>query len=168
MPIPDRAALNIPHYSMAGRGAYVLRPYRTDQPKGGTIFVQGTVTTHSVLAVLNELDARQLNVKLVAAISPELFRMQPREYKNEVCSWSEFMDSTFISNAARVAMQDWTGNRISLEYALTPDWDNRWRTGGTVEEVYTEARLSPTHLLHGIARFVHDRSARLARLRVDE
>ena len=33
------------------------------------------------------------------------------------------------------------------EYSLTSDWDDRWRTGGTVDEVIDEAHLSPGHIL---------------------
>ena len=50
-------------------------------------------------------------------------------------------------------------------YSLASDWDNRWRTGGTVDEVVDEAHLSPSHLEEGIKRFAADRSARLAKLR---
>lgn len=46
-------------------------------------------------------------------------------------------------------------------------WDNRWRTGGTLEEVIEEARLSPNWILQGIVRFVRDRDARLGRLQAE-
>ena len=47
---------------------------------------------------------------------------------------------------------------------MSADWDDRWRTGGTVEEVLDEAHLSPDWLLAGIERFVAERPARAARL----
>ena len=52
---------------------------------------------------------------------------------------------------------------MAEEYALSADWDNRWRTGGTVDEVIEEAHLSPDWLLEGIERFVQERSRRLER-----
>jgi transketolase len=64
-------------------------------------------------------------------------------------------------------MTDWIHNPIALEYAMTPDWDDRWRTGGSVEEIIEEAHLSPKWLLAGIERFVGDRERRLARMRAD-
>jgi transketolase len=64
-------------------------------------------------------------------------------------------------------MGDWVAHRIALEYALTPDWDDRWRTGGSVEEIIDESHLSPRWLLQGIERFVRDREERLKRLRDD-
>jgi len=44
------------------------------------------------------------------------------------------------------------------------DWDDRWRTGGSVDEVMDEAHLSKQHILDGIDRFVRDRAQRLRRL----
>ena len=61
-------------------------------------------------------------------------------------------------------MHDWLFNKLAEEYALSSDWDNRWRTGGTCDEVIDEAHLSPDWLLKGIERFVQDRESRLSRL----
>ena len=51
-------------------------------------------------------------------------------------------------------MRDWIGGPIAREYSLSSDWDDRWRTGGTVDEVIDEAHLGPTHILEAIERFV--------------
>ena len=59
-------------------------------------------------------------------------------------------------------MHDWLFNKVAEEYALSADWDDRWRTGGTVDEVLDEAHLSPEWILKGIERFVNERPARLA------
>jgi transketolase len=61
-------------------------------------------------------------------------------------------------------MRDWITNAITSEYSMSSDWDNRWRTGGTVEEVLEEAHLSPAWLLKGIERFAGERDKRLGRL----
>jgi transketolase len=45
------------------------------------------------------------------------------------------------------------------------DWDDRWRTGGTLDEVMDEAHLTPPYLLAGIERFVRERESRLRRVR---
>lgn len=162
--VPDRAALGIPSHFAAARGAYVIRPYRPDQKPQGTVFVQGTMTTFNVIQILPELDARGLNVKVVAAVSPELFRMQPKEYRDEVISEADWIDSMCITNGARRLMHDWYSSRIAEEYSLSSDFDNRWRTGGNVAEVLEEAHLSPRWILAGIERFVKDRDKRLERL----
>ena len=74
--IPDRDALGMPSHFEAARGAYVLRAFRGDAPAMGTVFVQGTTTTANLVKLLPDLDKLGLNVKIVAAISPQLFRLQ--------------------------------------------------------------------------------------------
>jgi transketolase len=61
-------------------------------------------------------------------------------------------------------MRDWTDGPITREYSLSADWDDRWRTGGTVDEVMDEAHLSSQHILAAIQRFVNERDDRRARL----
>ena len=151
--IPDRKALGMDSHFDAAKGAYIIRAFREGQPRMGTIIVQGTSTTANVVKLLGELDARGLNVKIVAAVSPELFRMQSEEWRNRVLPEDEWKSSTVISNMARRSMGDWVYSRESLKYAMTSDFDDRWRTGGTVEEVVDEAHLSPKWLLAGIERF---------------
>jgi transketolase len=73
--IPDRAALGMPSHFAAARGAYVLRAFRDDAPKQGTVFVRGTMSTNNLVRALPELDRLGLNVKVVAAISPQLFAL---------------------------------------------------------------------------------------------
>jgi transketolase len=62
-------------------------------------------------------------------------------------------------------MSDWVDGPLALEYSMGSDWDNRWRTGGTLDEVMDEAHLTPPHLLAGIERFVRERASRLQRVR---
>ncbi len=163
IPIPDRAALGMPSHFAAAKGAYVMRSYRPGLPKGGTVFVQGTSTTANLVKILPELDARGLNVKVVAAISPQLFALQDLAYRDSVASPADRVDAMVISNRARRVMGDWIDGSIVAEYSMTSDWDDRWRTGGTVDEVIDEAHLSPQHLLAGIERFVRERGDRLSR-----
>jgi len=104
-------------------------------------------------------------VKIVAAISPQLFAVQSQTYRDEIASAADRVDAMVISNRSRRVMRDWIEHPVVAEYSLTSDWDDRWRTGGTVDEVIAEAHLSPQHLLAGIERFVTDRRRRLARVR---
>ncbi len=159
--IPDREALGIaPHWD-AAKGAYLLRDYKPGQPKGGTILVQGTMSTAYTVGLLPKLDEEGLNVKLVAVVSPELFKMQPKEYRERIISPADQLDMTYITNGARRLMRDWITHRLADEYAMAADWDDRWRTGGSPAEVYEEAHLSPDFLLSGIRRFVAEREQRL-------
>jgi transketolase len=163
--VPDRAALGIASHLEAAKGAYLLRDYKPGQPKGGTIFVQGTMSTYNTVRLLPKLDELGLNVKLVAAVSPELFRLQPKAYQDSIVSEADKVDSTYITNVSRRTMRDWVWHRVADEYGMSTDWDNRWRTGGTVDEVMEEAHLSPDWLLKGIQRFVGERDQRLERVR---
>jgi len=97
-------------------------------------------------------------------VSPELFKRQPKEYRDQVVSEADWLDSMCITTSARRLMHDWLSNKVAEEYTLSTDFDNRWRTGGNVNEVMEEAHLSPHYILEGIERFVRDRDERLARL----
>jgi len=163
--IPDREALGIDHHFTAARGAYVLRRPDPSRPRLGTVFVQGTSTTAGIVKILPELTKAGLNVKIVAAISPQLFALAPPDYRDRVVTQADRWDSMVVSNRARRVMGDWTFNPLAAEYSLTSDQDDRWRTGGALDEVIEEARLDPASLLAGIERFVRERETRLLRLR---
>jgi transketolase len=165
--IPDRKKLGIPSYYEAARGAYVMRDYNGEGPRGGTFVVQGTSTVANIVKLLPELDQRKLNVKIVCATSPQLFALQPEDYRESVLTAGDRANSTVITTQARWLMHEWLFNKVGEAYALSADWDNRWRTGGTVDDVIDEAQLSPGHILEGIERFVKDRDLRLERLKAE-
>ena len=163
--IPDREALGIPSHFEAARGGYVMRPYRPDQPRGGTVYVRGTMPTRNLVSVLPELDARGINVKIVAAVSPQLFALQPEEYRRSVVDPAGRLDAMVITNGAFKLMQDWADGPLVREYSLSSDWDDRWRTGGSVDEVIEEAHLDKAHILAALERFAGERPERLRLLR---
>jgi transketolase len=117
------------------------------------------------LTILPELDRLGLNVKIVAAISPQLFRLQDEAYRNAVSSPADRWDAMVITNGAFRLMQDWVAGPLAADYSLSPDWDDRWRTGGTLDEVLEEAHLSPSHILSAIEKFARERDERVRRLR---
>ena len=163
--IPDRRALGVASHLDAARGAYVIKPHDSTRPKEGTVIVQGTSTTDSVYALLPRLLAGEgPNVKLVQATSWELFQLQQPAYQGAVLPQEDWLDSTVITNGARRLMHDWLCHKVAEEYAMSSDWDDRWRTGGSVEELKREAHIDPDSLWKGIARFARDRARRLARL----
>jgi transketolase len=163
--IPDRAALGMDSHFEAARGAYRIRDYDKTKPKHGTVYVQGTSTTSNLIRVLPEIVKAGLNVKIVAAISPQLFRLQDAAYRERIAPTGDRWDAMVISNRGRRLATDWIANPVVAEYSLTSDWDDRWRTGGSVDEVVDEAHLSPKHILDGIERFVREREKRLGALR---
>ena len=163
--IPDRAALGMASHFDAARGAYLIRDVAAGTPSGGTVYVQGTVTTANVVKALPELDKRGINVRIVACISPQLFRRQDAAYQASIRSDSDKWSGMAITNRAFKLMTDFVEGPIAKEYSLSSDWDNRWRTGGTVDEVMDEAHLGPGHILAAIERYAAEREVRHARLR---
>ncbi|HUG94745.1 MAG TPA: hypothetical protein VMK30_01230 [Pleomorphomonadaceae bacterium] len=163
--IPDRAALGMASHFDAARGAYLIRDADPGRPRAGTVYVQGTATTANVIKVLPEIGRLDLNVRIVACISPQLFRLQDAAYRDRICSEADRLDGMAITNRAYKLMHDWVTGPIGETYSLSSDWDNRWRTGGTVEEVIDEAHLGPQHIIDGITRYANERAQRHARLR---
>ncbi|TFG63018.1 MAG: transketolase [Spirochaetales bacterium] len=162
--IPDRRALGIPSHFETAKGAYTVSDYDNARPKGGTIIVQGTSAMAGVTTILPEL--QRLNVKVIYASSAELFALQPAPYRNEVLTEADKVDSTVVTTQARKLMYDFLFTKIGEEYAVSSDWDDRWRTGGTLEEVLEEAHLTPAYILEGIKKFAGDRAERLKRLKI--
>ena len=162
--LPDRERLGMPSHFEAARGAYVMRPFHPDQPRLGTVFIRGSVPTANLVSVLPELDRAGLNVKVVAAISPQLFQLQDVAYREETISAADRWDAMVITNGAFKLMADWASGELAAEYSLSADWDGRWRTGGSVEEVMDEAHLSAQHILAGIERFCREREQRVGRM----
>ena len=162
--IPDREVLGMPSHFSAARGAYVVRDFRTKDHMG-VVIVQGTSAMANMTQILPRLDETGIDVKVVYAASPELFALQSQEYRQSVLSSGDQLNSMIITTQARMLMKDWLFNSMNDEYALSSDWDDRWRTGGTLEEVLDEAHLSPRWLLDGIRRFCEEKPKRLSALR---
>jgi transketolase len=74
------------------------------------------------------------------------------------------LDAMAITNRTVKLMRDWVNGPLAAEYSMGADWDDRWRTGGSVDEVMDEAHLSKQYILDGIDRFVRERTQRLQRL----
>ncbi len=110
--------------------------------------------THNLVKVLPELARNGLNVKVVAAISPQLFRSQDDSYRQSVMSAADSVDSMVVTSGAFKLMHQWAEGPITREYSLSADFDDRWRTGGTVDEVISEAHLGSASIL------VRDRALR--------
>ena len=163
--IPDREALGIPSHFAAARGAYLLRDFEPGAPRGGTVYVRGTMPTRNLVSLLPEIDRLGVNVRVVATISPQLFARQPASYRASVTGPAGRLDAMVITNGAFKLMNDWADGPLVREYSLSSDWDDRWRTGGSVDEVIAEAHLDQESILAALSRFAAERPARLARLR---
>jgi len=160
--IPDREKLGIASHFEASKGAYLIRDY-DNRPKEGVVIVRGTSSTNSIVSILEQIGS-EYNVKIVSAVSWELFRRQDQAYKDSIMSETEWSDSMIVTNTALRIMHNWISNRIVSEYSVSPDWDDNWRTGGSLDEIIDEAHLSPRWVLEAIRKFASERNSRLERL----
>ncbi len=104
-------------------------------------------------------------MKIVAAVSPQLFARQPSSYQRSVATPAERLGAMIITNGAFKLMREWADGPLAREYSLSADWDDRWRTGGSVDEVIEEAHLDEAHILTALERFAAERPDRRRRLR---
>ena len=162
--IPDRNELGIASHLDASKGAYIIKNYDSNKNKDGVVIIRGTSSINSLIKILPQIKSDGPNVKIIAAISWELFRLQPLEYQQRIISDMEWSDSMVITNGAINLMKNWISNRVVQDYSLSPDFDNRWRTGGSVDEIIAESKLDSQSLLEGIKRFANERNDRLNRL----
>ena len=162
--IPDRNVLGIASHLDASKGAYIIKNYDSNKNKDGVVIIRGTSSINSLIKILPQIKSDGPNVKIIAAISWELFRLQPLEYQQRIISDMEWPDSMVITNGAINLMKNWISNRVVQDYSLSPDFDNRWRTGGSVDEIIAESKLDSQSLLEGIKRFANERNDRLNRL----
>jgi len=164
--IPDRKALGAGSYLDAAKGAYVLKDW-DDQagPRRGTVIFRGTSPVKAAFELLKDHKAELPNVRFVAAPSYYLFDQQTQQYRDSVLSWEDWQNSMVVTNNARRSMHEWIANKVCEEYTVSPDYDNCWRTGGSLDEILDEAHLTWPWILQGIQRFADDTDKRLTRIR---
>ncbi len=106
-----------------------------------------------------------VNVKVVAAISEELFDRQPEAYRNSVLPPEAYLDAMVVSTGTRRMWPVKNLGPLTDEYSLTSDWDNQWLTSGLEKEVIEEAHLDPVSIFNGIERFAKHHDERIKRQR---
>ena len=159
--IPDRKKLGMASHLDASKGAYIIKDYDNNVEKKGLVIVRGTSSTNSVIKILDHLKKEKINVKIISAISWQLFRNQTKEYQQKVVNDKEWADSMIITNSGLRLMHNWISNKIVENYSMSPDHDNKWRTGGSVDEIVAESRLDEKSVLDGIKKFANERLSRL-------
>ncbi|MCK5330392.1 MAG: transketolase, partial [Candidatus Marinimicrobia bacterium] len=164
--IPDREALGMAPYWEAAKGAYIIKDYNPGRPKEGVVFIRGTKAIDELISILPKLKEVGPNVKIVAALSWYLFERQSKEYQRAIVADKEWADAMIITNTAIDLMGNWTKTPVVKEYSLSADWDNRWRSGGTLDDVIDEAHLGARWQLAAIVKFAKERPARIKKLRV--
>ena len=149
----------------AAKGAYLIRDFSDTADYAGTVIIRGTSCTSNLMKILPEINQNGPNVKIVAAVSWGLFQLQDSTYRESIFSEEEINDAMIITNGGLKLMYNWIANPVVKDYSMSSDWDDQWRSGGSVDEVVEEAHLSAEWIKKGIDRFASDRKARLACLR---
>ena len=126
------------------------------------MIVQGASATVNVIKELPHLDERGINVKIISAVSEELFDRQPDGYRRGVLPPEALFDLMVISTGTRRVCPIRNVGPLTDKYSLTSDWDNQWLTGGLEPDVIAEAHLDQASIFAGIERFAQSREHRLA------
>ena len=160
-PVADRNTFADNDLKAAAKGLYIIRDFRPNQPKHGYVIVQGSNSTVNLVKGIPRLEAQGINVKIIAAISEELFDRQPVDYRQSVLPPEAKYDLMVVSTGTRRVWPVRDVGPLTDEYSLTADWGNQWLTGGTESDVIAEARLDAESIFAGIKHFAEMRENRL-------
>ena len=167
---PDFAVADRSHFAdsdlrAAAKGLYVIRDFAPNKPRHGYVIAQGSSSTVNLVKVLPRLEAAGVNVKVIAAISEELFDRQPQAYRDSVLPAEARYDLMVVSTGTRRMWPLRNLGPLTDEYSLTSDFDNCWRTGGLELDVIAEAHLDPDSVFSGVERFANERERRVGEQR---
>ena len=162
-PVADRSKFADTDLRAAAKGLYVIRDFAPGKPRHGYVVTQGSSSTVNLVSTLPKLEEAGINVKVVAAISEELFDRQPEAYRKSVLPPEAYYDLMVVSTGTRRVWPLRDVGPLTDEYSLTSDWDNQWLTGGLEADVIAEAHLDPKSIFNGIQRFATERDQRISR-----
>jgi transketolase len=163
-PVADRTTFADSDLRAAAKGFYVIRDFAPGR-RHGYVVTQGSSSTVNLVSTLPALEREGINVKVIAAISEELFDRQPEAYRRSVLPPEARYDLMVVSTGTRRVWPLRDVGPLTDEYSLTSDWDHQWLTGGLERDVIAEAHLDAASISAGIRHFAADRDRRLARQR---
>jgi transketolase len=161
--VVDRTKFADSDIRAAAKGLYVIRDFAPGKPRHGYVVAQGSSATMNLVTVLPRLEQAGINVKVIAAISEELFDHQPESYRNAVLPPAAKQDLMFVSSGTRRMWPLRNAGPLTDEYSLTSDWGNQWLSGGLEPDVIAEAHLDSESIFAGVQRFAKDHAARIER-----
>jgi len=162
-PVADRSTFADSDIRAAAKGFYVIRDFAPGQPRHGYVVTQGSSSTVNLVSILSKLEAAGINVRVIAAISEELFDRQPEAYRLAVLPPEARYDLMVVSTGTRRVWPLHDVGPLTDEYSMTSDWDHQWLTGGLEPDVIAEAHLDAVSIEAGITRFARDRATRMRR-----
>jgi transketolase len=160
-PVADRSTFADTDLRAAAKGLYVIRDFAPGRPKHGYVVAQGSSATFNLVSVLPRLEQAGINVKVISAISEELFDHQSDAYRHSVLPLEARQDLMFVTGGTRRVWPLRNVGSQADDYSLTADWDNQWLTGGLEPDVIAEAHLDKDSIFAGVKRFAGERSKRL-------
>ena len=163
--VADRSTFADADLKAAAKGFYVIRDFEPDKPRHGYVVAQGSSSTFNLVQALPDLAAQGINVKVVAAISEELFDRQPAAYRESVLPPEAKLDMMVVSTGTQRVWPVRDVGPLTREYSMVSDWHDRWLTGGLEPDVIAEAHLDQASIAAGVTRFANEREARLAQQR---
>lgn len=147
---PDTPVLKrgngVPPASQAINGAYVYRPFKNNGGRKVVLAISGIQVLVNTLATLPELEARGLDVKIIAVTSPELFedlRKTNPAKAQEILPDEERELVITLHNG-------WAG--FMYPFMLPTDYDKKaigikhYLKSGNTDEVYELAKLTPADI----------------------
>jgi transketolase len=161
-PVADRSAFADKDPRAAAKGFYVIRDFAPGKPKQGYVVCQGASSTVNMVKILPRIEQAGLNVKIISAISEELFDRQPQAYRDSVLPPAAMYDLMVVSTGTRRVWPVKNPGPLTDAYSMTSDWDNHWLTSGLEKEVIEEAHLDPDSIFAGVEHFAKDRAKRIA------
>ena len=164
-PVADRSTFADTDIRAAAKGFYLIRDFAPGKPRHGYVITQGSSSTVNLVSILPKLDAAGVNVRVIAAISEELFDRQPEAYRHAVLPPEARYDLMVVSTGTRRMWPLHDVGPLTDEYSMTSDWDHQWLTGGLEPDVIAEAHLDAASIQAGITRFAGERDSRMGRQR---
>ena len=124
----------------------------------------GSSSTVNLVNVMDKIEQNGINVKIISAISEELFNHQTDEYKEKVLSNKDKNNCMVITTGTKRVWPVSGLGQLTEEYSLTSDFDDQWLTGGTEDDVIKEAKLDESSILEAVSKFANDYDDRMKRL----
>jgi transketolase len=161
-PVADRSRFADPDPNAAAKGFYLIRDF-AGGARHGTVIAQGASSTVNLVKIIPRLEDAGINVRIVSAVSEDLFERQSQAYRDTVLPDAALLDAMVVSTGTRRVWPVRNLGPLTDEYSLTSDRDDQWLTGGLEKDVIAEAHLDPDSIFAAIQRFAAERDRRLAR-----
>ena len=164
--VADRSTFADTDLRAGAKGLYVIRDFAPG-PRHGYVVCQGAFATFNTVKAIPRLEQAGFNVKVISAVSEDLFDRQSESYRNSVLPLAARNDLMFVTGATRRMWPLRNVGPLTDEYSMTADFHNDWLTGGLEADVIAEAHLDVDSIFEGVSRFANDHGSRIKRQRGD-